>query len=428
MIIKNGKIVTRRGVARADIKIENGKIKKIARAISGDNDEIVDASGLCIFPGLVDAHVHFRDPGATHKEDFYTGTRAALAGGVTTIIDMPNYHPPTISKKNYEEKGRIAREKAVCDYSLRFGASENNFEEVKKANPHSLKIFTCETGSELRVLELKNIFAHFRNFDARKPICIHCEDQHLIDVLARKHAADSVEMHNRIRSPLCAALALSKILFLAHRAPRKIHICHVSTEGELALLRKKSKNITCEVTPHHLFLSEEDLKKLGNFGKTNPPLRSARDRAALWRHLNMIDIVASDHAPHTREEKEQDYHAAPSGVPGVETTLPLLLDAASKKRITLARIAQMTSSNPARIFNLKNKGDVAVGKDADLVLVDLKKARVIEGEKLFTKCKWSPFEGRKLRGVVERVFLRGREVFDGENILAKRGYGKEITS
>ncbi|MEW6329304.1 MAG: dihydroorotase family protein, partial [Candidatus Micrarchaeota archaeon] len=375
MIIKNGKIVTSRGAARADILIENGKIKKIARAISGDNDEIFDARGLHIFPGLVDAHVHFRDPGATHKEDFYTGTAAALAGGVTTIIDMPNYHPPTTNLRNYNEKRKIAREKAVCDYSLRFGASESNFDEVEKAHPRSLKIFTCETGSELRILALKNILAHFRNFDARKPICIHCEDQHLMDVLARKHTADSVEMHNRIRSPLCAALALSKILFLAHRAPRKIHICHVSTGGELALLRSRGKNVTCEVTPHHLFLSEEDLKKLGNFGKTNPPLRAKKDQAALWHHLHMIDIVASDHAPHTREEKEKNYRAAPSGVPGVETTLPLLLDAANKKRMTLARIVQMTSSNPARIFNLKSKGALAAGKDADLVLVDLKKSR-----------------------------------------------------
>ncbi|MFH0817945.1 MAG: amidohydrolase family protein, partial [Candidatus Micrarchaeota archaeon] len=326
---------------------------------------------------------------------------------------------PTITKNALRKKEEIVSKKAVCDYVIRMGASNGNFSEIRDASPSSLKFFTAETKSPLTITDYTIIAKHFEEFPKNKPICVHAEDQGVIDTLSKKYSD-----YCKVRGPLASAFGLAKILALQKETSRRVHICHISTELELELLKDAGKRVTWEVTPHHLFMDTRDYKRLGAFAKMNPPLRTQKDRAALWKNIDKIGMIASDHAPHLKEEKESD--SPPSGIPGLETTLPLLLDACLKGKMRITRIPEICSGNPAKAFNLKNKGSLAPGFDADFVLVDPLEYTTIRGDSLFTKCKWSPFEGRKLKGRIKCVFLRGEEVYrDGEGILAKPGFGKK---
>ncbi len=417
MLIKNCRIVKPEGMLRASVLVSEGKIKKIGR-VEGKAD--FDAKGMLVFPGLVDPHVHLRDPGSPHKEDFYTGTCAALAGGFTTIMDMPEYsNPSTITEKALREKEALASKKAVCDFHIRMGASNDNFSEIKKASPASLKFFTAETKSPLTITDYSLIAKHFENFPASKPICIHAEDQGVIDSLSKKYS-DYCEK----RGPLASAIALAKILALQKETSRRIHICHISTELELELLKDAGKNVTWETAPHHLFMDTRDYERLGAFAKMNPPLRKPSERAVLWKNINKLGMIGTDHAPHSREEKESD--SPPSGVPGLETAFPLLLDASLNRKLPITKIPELCARNPAKAFGIKHKGSLAPGFDADFVLVDPTEKAIIKGDSLFTKCKWSPFEGRKLKGRIKSVFLRGEEVYQEGEILARPGFGKKV--
>lgn len=418
MIIKNCRVVRPNGISKGSVQFSNGRITRIGRFTGPD---AIDAKGMLLLPGLVDPHVHLRDPGSPHKEDFFTGSCAALAGGFTTIMDMPEYNnPPTITALAMKEKLELASKKSACDFHLRFGASADNFSEIKKAAPASLKFFTAETRSPLTITDYSIIARHFASFSSSKPICVHAEDQTAIDRLSKKYSD-----HSKIRGPTTAAIALAKILALHKLQPRRLHICHVSSAIELELLQDRASSVTCEVTPHHLFMDTKDYSRLGPWAKMNPPLRSPQDRAALWRNLGSIDMLGTDHAPHTKEEKESG--SPPSGIPGLETALPLLLNAALTGKLGISRIPLLCSRNPSKAFGMKRKGALAPGFDADFVLVEPSESTTIHGETLFTKCKWSPFEGRKLKGRIKRVFLRGAEVYrDGEGILAKPGFGKKV--
>ncbi|MCX6778249.1 MAG: dihydroorotase family protein [Candidatus Micrarchaeota archaeon] len=422
MFIRNCRLVTPSGIVRASIEFEGERILRVG-TFSASSDSL-DAHGMYVFPGIIDAHAHLRDPEAPHKEDFTTGTRAAIAGGVTTVIDMPSYKPATTSKKLLEEKLAIANKKAVCDFGLRFGASDKNFDEAKATNSNSLKFFLSETKSELTLANPSSIEKHFRNFPKNKPICVHCEDQRIIDL--NGGIARSMENHHLIRSVTASAFGLAKILSSWNSERRRVHVCHVSTALELQLLRKKHPSITFEFTPHHLFLSTRDVAKLGNFAKTNPPIRPLSEVAALWEGLQNADIIASDHAPHTREEKENDYASAPSGVPGLETMFPLFFDAAMRGKIPLPRLAQLMCANPAKIFGVKGKGEIKKGYYADFAIIDPRERWTVKGDSLQTKCKWSPFEGKQLRGKIKYVFVRGKMVFEDGNMLSKPGFGKEV--
>lgn len=414
MLIKNGTLITPEKIFRADILIKGEKIAKIGK-IEKAKGEVLDATGLYILPGLIDAHVHLRDPGLTQKEDFHTGTRAALAGGFTTILDMPNTLPPTTTAHALAEKMKIAKEKAVCDYGFHFGATKDNLEEILRVSPPSLKLYTAASTGNLLIDSFPKQFEYFGSFMRERPLLVHAEDNALIEANKKKY-----KIHSQIRSSEAAQYGVRKAVLLAKYFNRKIHICHATTAEEIEIA-KSYANATVEVTPHHLFLNTRDEKKLGNFGIVNPPLRKEKERAALWKSLSRADIIASDHAPHTKEEKKGPV----AGVPGLETTLPLLLDAANKKMLTLQRIAELCARNPARIFGLRKKGELKEGFYADLTLVDLREKWKIKGENLETKCKWTPFERREVRGKVKKVILRGKLVFD-EGVLAKKGCGKQI--
>ncbi|MCX8197009.1 MAG: dihydroorotase [Candidatus Micrarchaeota archaeon] len=417
ILIKNGKAVLPHSILEADILIgEDGKIAKIARNIRAANAEEVNAAGLLILPGAIDSHVHFRDPEDISKEDFYTGSTSALAGGVTTVMDMPNYrNPPTTTIAAYEQKRQIASSKSRCDFLLRFGASETNHAEAIASNAPSLKVFLTDTHSEL-CCSKESAVLHFKLFPHQRPICVHAEDWERITERQKKF-----KRHEQIRDKISAFLASKFSLEAAAKFSRRIHLCHLTTEAEIRLCRRY-KNATYEVTPSHLFLSTADLERLGKMGKINPPLRDKKEVAKLWRCIGKDTIIATDHAPHLVEHKES---GAP-GFPGVGTMLPLLLNAAKEKKLSYTQISLMCAHNPSLAFGLQSKGAIEVGKDADLVLVDKDKKWKITAENRFSKCNWTPFEGKEVYGKIVSVFLRGKLVYDGEEVLARAGDGKEV--
>ncbi len=428
MLIRHGLVVLPEGSARLDIRTVGDKIAALAEQLAPEaGEEVIEASGRLVLPGLIDSHVHFREPGGTHKEDFFTGTLAALAGGVTTILDMPNTQPPTDSRERLAEKAALAASKAIVDYGFYLGATESNVEEAAAASDAvaALKLYMGSSTGSLLVTEFAPLYRHFSTFPLHKPIVVHAEDEQSLRYFAALHPRD----HNQARPALSAQIAVSRALAIAEKTGRALHIAHTTTARELELIREakqKGVHVTCEVTPLHLFLSEEDQHRLGNFGKVNPPLRSASDRAALWTYLDTIDTIATDHAPHTRAEKNQPYEQAPSGMPGVQTMLPLLLTAASEGKVTLNGIVKRCVAHPARIFGLKTKGALEIGKDADIVLVNPDVEYELTDEQMLSKCGWTPFAGRKIRGRIEQVFLRGSPAYDRGRFLLKPGSGKSV--
>jgi dihydroorotase-like cyclic amidohydrolase len=348
-------------------------------------------------PGLIDVHVHLRDPGATHKEDFSTGTAAALAGGVVAVLDMPNNTPPAVDGQKLSEKTQIASEKARCDFGFYLGATEDNVGEgaLLSHRVAGLKIYMGQTYGPLKMADLAALMAHFRSWPAARPIAVHAE-----------------------------GLAVAGAIALARLYSKRLHICHVSRKAEIELIRKAKESwgaeadkLTCEVTPHHLFLTQADVARLGNLAHVKPPLGTEEDRAALWDNLDIVDVIASDHAPHTTAEKESP--EPPPGVPGLETTLPLLLTAVADGRLSGERLIELTSENPARIFGLKRDERTYTEVDPD-------DRYVLEGSSLRTKCGWTPFEGMTVQGRVLSVYLRGILAYADGQVLAQPGFGRAL--
>ena len=356
-----------------------------------------------ILPGLIDPHVHLREPGQTHKEDFYTGTCAALSGGFTTILDMPNNLAPITTAKRLNEKIKIAKEKIVCDVGFHFGSLGDNLDEFPKIinKVLGLKLYLNQTTGNFVIDKkiLEKIFIAWNHAQTPalhsagvKPILMHAEENVIGDVIR-----------------------------IARRTKTKIHVCHVCSKNELGKIieaKEMGMEITCGVTPHHLFLTEKDIKRLGSFAKMKPPLGTKTDQDFLWKNLKFIDVVESDHAPHTIEEKNSIN--SPFGVPGLETTLPLLLTAVSQKRLNIEDVIRLCHTNPSRIFNIKTDPKTKI-------IIDLNSSFIIHNSSLFTKCTWSPFNGWKVKGKVQKVFIRGKKVFENGKILVKPGFGKILT-
>lgn len=428
MLIRHGLVASTYAPTRLDIRVQGESIVQIAPELTPEpGEDVIDAEGLLILPGFIDTHVHFRDPGATHKEDFYTGTLAALAGGVTTILDMPNTQPPTDSLPHLTEKAAIAGTKAVVDYGFYLGATDTNIEEAATIAREvaAMKLYMGSSTGSLLVTEFSPIYRHFSTFPLEKPIVVHAEDEQSL----KYFGALGLQDHNQARPPVSAQIALSRAIAIAEKTGRRLHVAHTTTQREMELIheaKQKGVRVTCEVTPLHLFLNEEDQHRLGNFGKVNPPLRSKSDQAALWRYFNIIDTIGTDHAPHTREEKEQPYAKAPSGMTGVQTMLPLLLNAVSQGRVSLEAVIERCVVNPAEIFGLKTKGALQVGKDADIVLVNPEEEYVISNEQILSRCGWTPFAGTRIKGKVQRVFVRGHLAYDQGRVLAQPGSGKPV--
>ncbi len=423
VVLHGGEVVTPSGVSRQDILIEGEHIAAVGPdlAAAAPQARRVDVSSLAVLPGLVDVHVHLREPGGEHKEDFYTGTRAALAGGVTTVFAMPNTSPPITSRDTFEDAASRASAQAVCDYGLYIGATPDNADEAARLSHRAvgLKMYIGSSTGDLLVDHFAAQIAHFEVYPRDRVIAVHAEDEDAV----RYYAARGVR-----RPPICAALATAHVLALAEQIGRRLHICHVSTGYELALIRAaraRGLDVTCEVTPHHLFMTIDEEQRIGALARVNPPLRGQSDVEALWAQRDVIDMVATDHAPHTLEEKQGG--SPPSGMPGLETALPLLLTAVHEGRLTLPDIARWTAARPAEVFGLRRKGRVAPGFDADLALVDLSAEWTLGNEGLYTRCGWTPFAGRGVRGRIRQVYLRGRQVFVDGRVLAQPGTGRCVT-
>lgn len=427
LLIRHATVVLPTGSQKMSVLVEGSKIAALDVAVHTKADEVVDAAGLHLLPGVVDSHVHFREPGLTHKEDLHTASRACAKGGVTTFLEMPNTKPPATTKERLHEKLALAAEKSLVNYGFYIGATPSNVEELRTASrTPGIKIFIGSSTGDLLVDDqeaLERIFA-----ETTLPICAHCEDETIVRQNTARLTAGgrSLELadHSRIRDNPAAIVSTRRAMDLAFRHNHRFHVLHVSTADECELFTDHRNLITAEVCPHHLFFNTDDYARLGSLVQMNPSIKTAADSRRLWQALleGRIQAIVTDHAPHTLEEKQQPYPKSPSGLPAVENSLALLLNQVSLGLCTLDQVVHWMCDAPARVWDILNKGRITPGYDADLVLVDLNKSMAIQNENQETKCRWSPWHGTTLTGWPVRTWVMGQEVFrDGQINDAIRG-------
>lgn len=428
-IINEGKIVTR------DLLIKNDRIDKIGTDIQTDaNCSEINAEGLYLLPGVIDDQVHFREPGLTHKATIYTESRAAVAGGVTSYMEMPNVNPQTISQDLLTAKYAIGAADSLANYSFYMGSTNDNLDEVLKTDPKSvcgIKIFMGSSTGNMLVDDPETLEKIFRN--APILIATHCEDEETIrtnQTVYQELYGDDIPMkfHPIIRSEEACYLSSSKAVELAQKNNTRLHILHISTGKETNLFSNKEplgeKRITSEACIHHLWFSDADYEEKGTFIKWNPAVKTAEDRSEIWKALldNRIDVIATDHAPHTLEEKQNPYINAPSGGPLIQHTLNAMLDFYHEGKITLERIVEKMCHAPAKCFDVAERGYIREGYFADLVLVDLEKPWTVESENILAKCGWSPFDGHSFKSSVTHTFVSGHLAYqDGDLDDSKLG-------
>lgn len=429
LIIKNAKLFINNIIQPAEIAVKDGKISQIKKIVSTKSyNEIINAKGALVLPGAIDVHVHFRDPGMTKKENWYTGSCAAAAGGVTTVIEHPNTIPPTIDAESFQKKLKAAK-KSIVDYGINAGVTQDltTLKEMWELGATSFgEIFMAESTGKLNINEntLKQALGIIGNLGATA--CIHAEDEEIRTKFVNLLKGNlDPESHSKSRPPLSEKIAVEKAI--KHAGKTKLHFCHISAGESIETIKtaKQENNITCEVAPHHLFLNTKDWKRLITLGKMNPPLRDYRNQQSLWYGLNdgTIDAIASDHAPHLEHEKMTDIWTAPAGVPGVETMMPLMMMAVKRNLLTLERLIEVTSRNPAKIFNLQ-KGVLAVGYDADMIIFG--KPTQIRNEKMHSKAGWTPYHG--MEAMFPKITIsRGEIITEDNEITTKKGRGKFIS-
>jgi dihydroorotase len=412
-IIRDALVVLPSGPQVTSVLIEGRRIAAIDPALHTRADEVVSAAGLWLLPGVIDDQVHFREPGLTHKEDLTTASRACAKGGVTTYLEMPNTKPTTTTVERLAEKLALAATKSLVNFGFYIGATPDNVAELKAAErTPGIKIFIGSSTGDLLVDSqeaLERIFA-----ETTLPITAHCEDESIVRANAARFAGvEDPAVHSRIRDHEAALVATRRALDLAFRHRHRFHVLHVSTAAEAALLADHRGLITGEACPHHLFFNIDDYARLGSLIQMNPSIKTKADNDALWRALQdgRLQVVATDHAPHTLEEKAKPYPASPSGLPAVENSLALMIDQVQRGRCSLAQVVSWMCDAPARVWDLVGKGRIELGYDADLVLVDPHKTSVVRNAEQETKCKWSPWDGVELTGWPVRTWVLGREVF-----------------
>lgn len=407
---------------KTNIGIKDGKILALGLAATAKSKKTIDAQNLTLLPGVIDSQVHFREPGLTHKEDLYTGTLSALYGGVTTVFEMPNTNPNTSSRERLLEKISLAQSKAKTHYAFFLGATnenQNNLDQISNMDGCcGVKIFMGSSTGDLLVSEdsiLENIFKK-----TKSPISVHCEDEALlVQQKDRALRGQNARFHPFWRDVNSALSATKRIVTIAEKQRRGVHVLHVSSAEEMAFLKEKKHVATVECLPQYLTLHAPECYEIfGNYAQMNPPIRSQRHQEALWKAVEsgVVDVIGSDHAPHTRAEKEKKYPASPSGLTGVQTLVPIMLDHVAKGRLSLEKMVALTSTNPARIFKAKHKGQIAVGFDADFTIVDLKKTKMITNSWIKSRCDWTVYDGKTVQGWPVMTILKGQLAIREETI------------
>lgn len=427
LVVRGGTLVSPQGLEIGDVAIRAGKIAAVGDLAGSTWTSEINASGLHVFPGAIDTQVHFREPGMEHKEDLATGTLAAICGGVTTVFEMPNTNPATTTAYALADKLDRAMGRCHCDYGFFVGASGSNirdlpFLEMLPGTP-GVKMFAGSSTGDLLVESLEDQLGVMQH--GKRPMAIHSElESRLRERKSLFGESPHVRVHPEIRDAEAARLSTQRLIALCEESKRPIHILHISTMEELPLLadaKKRGLPVTCEVTPHHLTLNDTAYETLGTLVQMNPPVRSEAHRLALWKAVKegLFDVFGSDHAPHTLEEKSKPYPHSPSGMPGVQTLFPVMLDWALKGEIELTQLCHMLMERPADLYGIKGKGRIGPGYDADLVIVDTRAKSVVRNSDMKSKCGWTPYDGKELQGRIEHVYLRGQaQVMDGE-CLAK---------
>lgn len=418
LILKNCKNINNEII---NIIIEDGKIKEIKKTLQPSDkntDKTIDIKENIIIPGLIDTHVHLRDPGLTRKEDWKTGSQAAAHGGYTTIMDMPNTQPLTDTLKTFQEKKEIAQKKSYTDFALHAGVkSEEDVQEILEEKPASYKIF-------MDLYDNDTLYEKFKYVSKTgKLLQLHCEDKTLVDYNI-KTLSQNPENKNKIRkysyarSALAELIAVNRAIEYSKKLNQQIHLCHISTRQSLELVHeaRTSTNITIEATPHHLFLDNSTYDTYGSKAKTNPPLRDKNYNITLDL-LDEFDTIGTDHAPHTIEEKTKDTWTTASGIPGLECTMKLLLTEVNKNNITLDEIVRVTSTNPAKIFKIPNKGEIKEGYDADITVLNMKEEGTIKLDNFYTKGKYTPFENRQYKGNNIMTINRGKITGEYDEVI-----------
>ncbi len=430
LILAGATVVNHDGAGIRDIGIRDGRIAGLDNLAKAKTREILDVRGLHILPGVIDSQVHFREPGLTHKEDLETGSRAAVMGGVVGVFEMPNTKPLTTTAATLSAKVAAARDRMFCDFAFYVGGTRENIGDIpaleKLEGSAGIKVFMGSSTGDLLVDDEPHLDRIVSAISRRA--AFHAEDEaRLIARMPLRRPGDPTS-HPEWRDPEAALIATQRLVRLAEKHRRRVHVLHISTAEEIAFLGAHRDWASVEVTPHHLTLTAPDCyERLGTYAQMNPPVRDLRHRDALWAAIadGTADVLGSDHAPHTREEKDHAYPASHSGMTGVQTLVPIMLDHVNAGRLSLARLVDLTSHGPARLFGLAGKGRIAMGYDADLTIVDLTRTETITNAQALSRCGWTPYDGTKVKGWAVGTFVRGhRAMWQGE--LAARAHGQPI--
>jgi dihydroorotase len=427
VILKSGTVVNQDGESLRDLAIKDGRIAAIGALGNASAGETIDCKGLHILPGVIDTQVHFREPGLTHKEDLETGSRAAVMGGVTGVFEMPNTDPLTITEATFSDKIRRATHRMHCDFAFYIGGTRENYEQLpvleRAVGCAGVKVFIGSSTGSLLVEDdegLRKIISVIRRRAA-----FHAEDEYRLNERKGLRIEGDPRSHPVWRDEVAALTATQRLVKIAREYGKRIHVLHISTKEEMEFLKDHRDVASVEVTPHHLTLVAPDCyERLGTRAQMNPPVRDASHRAGIWQGLEqgVVDVLGSDHAPHTLEEKAKTYPASPSGMTGVQTLVPMMLDHVNAGRLSLARFVDLTSAGPQRLFNLAGKGRIMTGYDADLTIVDLKREETITNAWIASRSNWTPYDGVRVKGWPVGTFVRGNRVmWQGELLTPSRG-------
>jgi dihydroorotase len=425
-ILKGGTLVNQDGKGLRDIGIRNGRIAAIGDLSRHHAGEVIDCTGLTILPGVVDSQVHFREPGLEHKEDLETGSRAAVLGGVTAVFEMPNTKPLTTSPETLEDKIKRGRHRMHCDFAFWVGGTRDNAGEVAELErlpgAAGIKVFMGSSTGDLLVEDDDGVRSILKN--TRRRAAFHSEDEFRLREREGLRVPGDPSSHPVWRDEIAALSCTERLVRIARETGARIHVLHISTAEEIEFLKGHKDVATCEATPHHLTLDAEAYKTLGTLVQMNPPVRDARHRDGIWHGIDqgVVDVLGSDHAPHTLEEKQKPYPASPSGMTGVQTLVPIMLDHVNAGRLSIERFVDLTSHGPNRIFGMARKGRVAVGYDADLTIVDLKRREMITNAQAGSRAGWTPYDGKTVTGWPIGTFVRGlKVVWEGEIVTPSQG-------